>query len=383
MARPSAPAHGVGGRFFLFTATTTRRLDPRAHPRERKLVVAAHRCLGNDARRAFDAVDHAAQPADRASIVAAHERHASIVVEPSGHHLGTARRRLHRMERKRLRDSISYGTISHLDVEVRVNISSTQDAIPDAADGVGLVRTEMMFTGRLTAPSESEQLAALLLVAAKARGRPIIVRLFDAGADKPVPWLGGGNGPSRGIRRLRAYPEVFTTQLRALARAREHADISVLRPFVRTAEDVNAVRECAASTLRVGAMIESPDGVEAAESIVSAADFISIGTNDLTATALGLERTANVPRSHPQVLALVRRVIGAAHARGRRAAICGEMAGDERGAQMAVGVGADVLSVACARLATIRRALSGTTAQSCRAQAKAWIEDRAARAMGR
>jgi phosphoenolpyruvate-protein kinase (PTS system EI component) len=231
-----------------------------------------------------------------------------------------------------------------------------------------------MFAGRRTAPSESEQLAALLVLGAKARGRPIVVRLFDAGGDKPVPWLGEPSDPSRGIGRLLKHPEVLATQLRALARARERADVRVLLPFVRAADEVKAVRRVAGPTLQIGAMIESPDAVDAVDAIASAADFVSIGTNDLTATTLGLDRGADAPSSHPRVLALVGRTIAAAHARGRKVAVCGEMAGDPQGARVAVGLGADALSVAPARLALVRRELGRAVLERCRAEALATID---------
>ena len=188
---------------------------------------------------------------------------------------------------------------------MRVNVASAHDDIPASADGVGLVRTELAFAGSTVMPSESEQLAALMRIAAKARGAPIVVRLFDAGGDKPLAWLGGDTGSSRGIARLLAHPHVLATQLRAIARAREHADVRVLLPFVRSADEVTAVRSLAASTLLLGAMIESPDGVEAIASIASVADFVSIGTNDLTAETLGLTREFDLPMVDPRVLALV------------------------------------------------------------------------------
>lgn len=302
-------------------------------------------------------------------IVDASDTDASVCFDPDDASLAAASRRLE--SSGRLREDAACEPLDHLGVELRVNVASPHDEIAADADGIGLVRTEMMFAGHLTAPGESEQLAALLLLGARARGRPIVVRLFDAGADKPLAWLGGASDPSRGIGRLLAHPEILATQLRALARAKGHADVRVLLPFVRTAVEVNAVRQLAAPHLRIGAMIESPDAVEAIASIASASDFVSIGTNDLTATTLGLERTADTPKEHPRVLALVRSVIVAAHARGLRTSICGEMAAEENGARLAVGLGADVLSVAPARFSTVRGALSRATLEICRAEANA------------
>ena len=302
-------------------------------------------------------------------VVDASERGARIWVDPADSAIAAARRRLAAEERERLPQARE--PLDHLGIALRVNVASARDPIPPSADGVGLVRTEMMFLERSTMPGEDEQLAALLRVASKARGAPIVVRLFDAGGDKPVAWLGGETGSSRGIARLLSYPRALKTQLRALARARERAEIRVLLPFVRSPDDVNTVRRLAASTLSLGAMIESPDAVESIASIALAADFISIGTNDLTATSLGLERTRSLPLADPRVPALVRRTIAGAHAAGREVTICGEMAGDERGARIAVGLGADAISVAPASVAVLRAALARTTSAACVADAEA------------
>ncbi len=273
-----------------------------------------------------------------------------------------------RRERQRL-DSLERASLDHLGIALRVNVSSAHDDIPPAAEGVGLVRTELMFAGSEGAPSEEQQVAALRRIAEKARGAPVVVRLFDAGGDKPLAWLGGQSGSTRGIARLLSYRDVLETQLRAIARAREHGDIRMLLPHVRSRDEVDAVRALASSSLPLGAMIESPDAVEHAAEIASAADFVSIGTNDLTASALDLDRSVTLPEADPRVLSLVRRAIEVAHAHGRQVTICGEMAGTERGACIAVALGADAISVAPARAGALRAALSRTTLEACRAAA--------------
>jgi phosphoenolpyruvate-protein kinase (PTS system EI component) len=302
---------------------------------------------------------------------------ARVWVAPDEEFLATSRRRHETNVRDRL--GTPQTSLDHLGVQLRVNVASPYDDVPVSASGIGLVRTEMMFAGRLTAPSESEQLAALLLIAAKARGGPVVTRLFDAGGDKPLAWLGSATDPSRGIGRLLKHPQVLATQLRALARAREHADVRVLLPFVRSADEVNAVRDRASSTLALGAMVESPDAVETIDAVASVADFVSIGTNDMTATALGLDRTTQAPLADPRVLELVRRAIAGAHARGRKVTICGEMAGDERGARIAIGLGADALSVAPSRFGAVHAALGRATTDSCRAVAQTALEPGAPR----
>ena len=297
---------------------------------------------------------------------------ARISVEPGDAALEAAKRRRESTDQELLR--VTRDSLAHLGIALEVNVASAHDDIPASADGVGLVRTEMMFSGSPVPPREDDQLAALLRVASKAHGAPVVVRLFDAGGDKPVSWLGGEKGSSRGIARLLAYPRILATQLRALERARERADVRALLPFVRSPDEVKAVREGLSGTVPLGAMVESPDAVQSIDSIVAVADFISIGTNDLTATAVGAGRTTGLPLADPRMLVLVHRAIAAAHAAGREATICGEMAGDERGARIAVGLGADAISVAPARAAIVRRALARTTLDALRSEARGAME---------
>ena len=301
-------------------------------------------------------------------IVDATEPAARFTVEPSQSELEAAQDRMKAAVGERQGGACV--PLEHLGIALRVNVGSAHDEIPACADGVGLVRTEMTFAGSAAPPSEDEQLAALMRIAIRARGAPIIVRLFDAGGDKPIAWLGGGGGTSRGIARLLEHPEVLMTQLRALARARQRADVRVLLPFVESAAELRTVRTLADSALPVGAMIESPKGVLAIAEISAAADFVSIGTNDLTAEALGLRRTDGMPLLEPRVLALVQRTIAGAHAAGRKVTICGELAADERGARVATGLGADVLSVAPVHVSRVRALLAAATIQSCLGEAQ-------------
>lgn len=307
-------------------------------------------------------------------VVEVSENDARIRVEPGDDFVEEVQRRVEAEARERVAER---EPLEHLGIALRVNVASAHDDIPAAADGIGLVRTEMMFAGGAAPPGEDEQVAALLRIAAKARGAPVVVRLFDAGGDKPLAWLGGEAGSARGIERLLAYPEALDAQLRALARARERADVRVLLPFAESAGQVQEVRRCASRGLPVGAMIETPRAVELVEAIAAAADFLSIGTNDLTATVLGVERTGSLPATDARVLSLVQRTIDAAHSAGREATICGEMAGDERGARLAVGLGADAISVAPARAPLVRRVLAQTSREACVAEAKAALAEAA------
>ncbi|HZU83958.1 MAG TPA: HPr family phosphocarrier protein [Polyangiaceae bacterium] len=261
------------------------------------------------------------------------------------------------------------GVASRLGVELLVNVDTLRDRVPPSAQGVGLLRTELLFAARAGAPSEEEQYASLLAVARAAHGRTVTVRLFDAGGDKPLPWLPARAG-ERGVALLLANADVLEAQLRAVARAAATAPMRALLPMCRSAADVRDIRARAPS-LQVGAMIETPEAARDAAAIVEAADFVCLGTNDLAALVLGVGRADASRALDRRVLALVSDAIGAAHARGRRVTVCGEIAADPPGARVFVGLGVDALSVATSRFAELARGLSNATREECRAAAAA------------
>ncbi len=264
-----------------------------------------------------------------------------------------------------------------LGVALLVNVGSLHDRMPAGVAGVGLLRTELLFAGRGSAPSEKDQVAALLAVARAARGKIVTARLWDGGGDKPLAWLPSEDPNARGAALLFSHPAVLETQLAAIARAAERAPIRALIPMTNGAADVDRVRSGlarrggAASRIQVGAMIETPEAVRDVAAIAGAADFVCIGTNDLAALVLGVDRTGAEQALDPTVLALVGRIVEGAHACAPRKSvtICGEIAADPRGARIFVGLGVDALSVAPARLGEAARSLEGATLEECRALA--------------
>jgi phosphoenolpyruvate-protein kinase (PTS system EI component) len=251
---------------------------------------------------------------------------------------------------------------------VRVNVGSVHDAVPKGADGIGLVRTELFFSGRTHPPSVEDQLSALLLVAGKAGRAPVVARLFDAGGDKPMRWLAppANADEARGFDLLRRHRDILGAQIAAFARAKERADIRLLIPLVHSAEEVAWVRSMAPRGLPIGAMIESPDAAAAAGEIAEAADFVCIGTNDLAAFVRGEDRArAAAATFDPRVLSMVSSVVRAAHAHGRSVTVCGEMAGDPEAAAVLVGLGVDAISVTPSRWSSVKRALFSATSGSC------------------
>jgi phosphocarrier protein FPr/phosphocarrier protein len=255
-----------------------------------------------------------------------------------------------------------------------VNIGTVHDYVPAGSDGVGLVRTELLHAPRARVPTLDEELAILALVAGKVGSGQVVVRLFDGGGDKPIAWLPApADAPgARGIELLFRHPDVLRTQVTAIARAGKAADVRLLIPLVGQPGDVERVRALAPAGLRIGAMIETPAAVRAARAIAEAADFVCIGTNDLTALVRGEDRaTAAAAPLDAGVLALVADVVDAAHRAGRAVTVCGEMAGEPDGALILVGLGVDAISVAPSRLAIVRSALAAASPESSRAAARA------------
>jgi phosphotransferase system HPr (HPr) family protein len=261
---------------------------------------------------------------------------------------------------------------------VRVNVGSVHDAVPKGTEGIGLVRTELFFSGRGRAPSAEDQLAMLALVAGKAVGAPVVTRLFDAGGDKPIRWLAPPQDApdARGFDLLRRYPDVLAAQIGAVARAAVRADVRLLIPLAHGAADVDRVRSMAPKTLPVGAMIESPAAVEAADEIARAADFVCIGTNDLAAFVRGEDRArAMAAPLDSRVLAMVSAVVEAAHRHERSVTVCGEVAGDPDAALVLVGLGVDAISVAPSRFAAVKTALLAADAGTCAELARRAIRE--------
>lgn len=317
--------------------------------------------------------------------------------ERSARHAQSARRRLAesarasaeaglRVECARTRDGQS--------LELAANVSSAAEVAPAMAAGasaIGLFRTEMLYLGRAEPPSEEEQLAAFREALRAARGAPVVVRSFDLGGDKQLPFLGlprEGNPylGRRGLRLYAAHVELIEAQLRALLRAALEGETWLLVPFVASAADLGAMRErvraasrtlqargvAHARELRLGAMIELPCAAFDVQRIAAAADFLSIGTNDLAQYVFAAERgnaavAALADPLQPVFLRLLQQIAQAARAQQRWIGLCGELAGELASLPLLVGLGFDELSCAAPAIPALRRALGELDASACRA----------------
>ncbi|MCW2877036.1 MAG: phosphoenolpyruvate-protein phosphotransferase [Sphaerisporangium sp.] len=270
-------------------------------------------------------------------------------------------------------------------VALLANVGGPRDlaaALEYGAEGVGLYRTEFLFFDREQAPSDEEQEAAYREVLAAFPGAPVVVRVLDAGADKPLGFLpptGDEPNPAlgeRGLRILRIFPDVMMGQLRALARAAEgtSARLQVMAPMVASAEEAGwfagACR--AAGITSAGIMIEIPAAALRAADLAPAVDFFSIGTNDLAQYVFAADREvgALTPYQDPWQPVLLDLVATAASA-GVPCGVCGEAASDPALACVLAGLGVTSLSMGAPALPWVRATLARHTLDQCRAAAAA------------
>ncbi len=257
--------------------------------------------------------------------------------------------------------------LERLGIQILLNIGSLHEHVPVGSDGIGLVRTELVFGGHRTAPAEAEQFGTLRAIAARAGAAPVVVRLFDAGGDKALPWLPAPAGSgARGVELLRMHPAILDAQIRAIERAGERADLRILLPMVRCAQDVEWIRARTRRKLPIGAMVETLDAVDAIDPIAAAADFVCIGTNDLSAEVTGQSREESALLVDGRMMRLIERVVTGARIHARKVSVCGELAGDPHCVRILIGLGIDAISVATTRFARVKWSLRDLALDECR-----------------
>ncbi|HEY0832064.1 MAG TPA: putative PEP-binding protein [Candidatus Dormibacteraeota bacterium] len=249
-------------------------------------------------------------------------------------------------------------------ITVLANAASVAEVIEageQGAEGVGLLRTELGFLDAHAWPSFERQVAFLTPILARLEGQVATVRLLDFGGDKTPPFLQGATG--RGIELLLESPAQLTNQLAAILVAGGKTRLRIVIPMVTSPLQVSAVREAVQAVLdgrpgpQVGSMIETPEAAQRAGEIARVSDFLSLGTNDLTQLVLGLDReqSKSAPVTDIGVLRLIDATIRAGHAAGIPVDVCGEAASDAIALPIMIGLGADELSVAAARVGEVRQ----------------------------
>jgi len=271
------------------------------------------------------------------------------------------------------------GTIIPLWVNTGI-AADVQRARDFGAEGVGLYRTEVSFLLRDRFPSEEEQRQLYREQLEAFHPAPVTMRTLDIGGDKALPYFPiEESNPFlgwRGIRVTLDHPEIFLTQVRAMLRANEGlGNLRILLPMVSAIDELRASRElilrcheevvsegCTAACPPIGVMIEVPAAVYLSDSLAEEADFLSVGSNDLTQYLLAVDRgnarVADLYQAfHPAVLAALAHIVKAAHAQDKTVSICGELAGDPRAAPLLVAMGFDQLSMNAGSLSVIKRVL--------------------------
>jgi phosphocarrier protein FPr len=260
-------------------------------------------------------------------------------------------------------------------VEVFANIgdsAGTPAAVEQGAEGIGLLRTELLFMAHSSAPDEATQEAEYRRVLDDLQGRPLVVRTLDVGGDKPLPYwpIDKEENPFLGVRGIRLTlqrPDVMESQLRALLRAADSRPLRIMFPMVGTVEEWRQARdmterlrlEIPVADLQLGIMIEVPSAALLAPVLAKEVDFFSVGTNDLTQYTLAIDRghptlSAQADGLHPAVLQLIDITVRAAHAHGKWVGVCGELAADPVAVPILVGLGVDELSVSARSIGEVK-----------------------------
>jgi phosphoenolpyruvate-protein kinase (PTS system EI component) len=264
-------------------------------------------------------------------------------------------------------------------VTLLCNVASaaeTRLGLSGGAAGVGLLRTEIAFTGACGWPSEAEHLAQLTPVLDQLHHRPAVVRLLDFSGDKVPGFLNDQDG----LTALLGEPTALKDQLTAILQAGRPTRLAVLVPMVRSLDEVARVRAAlAAAAADVGAgppelgiMVEVAATAAAAATFAPAVDFFSIGTNDLTSQVLGLDRADPGTRpslaADPRVLAVISQVVRAADSAGVKVSVCGDAAADPLVLPLLIGLGIRTLSVGAARVPQVARWIGETDSRAAAAR---------------
>ncbi|AUH53351.1 phosphoenolpyruvate--protein phosphotransferase [Chromobacterium sp. ATCC 53434] len=283
-------------------------------------------------------------------------------------------------------------TLDGAAIEVAVNIANADDAregVAHGADAVGLLRTEFLFIDRREAPTEDEQTEAYQAVLDALDGRNAIIRTLDIGGDKDVPYLQLPPEPNpalglRGIRTGFAYPDMLDAQLRALLRVKPLSRLRILVPMIADVGELIRLRgriEALAGEMglaerpQLGVMIEVPSAALLADQLAKHADFLSIGSNDLTQYTLAMDRcnaalAARIDALHPGLLRLIAIAVDGASKHGKWVGVCGAMASDPQAVPVLIGLGVAELSVSPRLVPEVKNLVRGLSLQQCRGEAE-------------
>ncbi|MFF2018358.1 phosphoenolpyruvate--protein phosphotransferase [Paenibacillus sp. NPDC058177] len=295
-----------------------------------------------------------------------------------------------KLEWKRLLHEPSVTADGH-GVELAANIGSLSDVegvLANGGEAVGLFRTEFLYMGRDTMPSENEQYHVYKTILEKMEDKPVVVRTLDIGGDKELPYLQLPKemNPFLGLRAIRLCldrQDIFRTQLRALLRASVSGKLRIMFPMIATLDEFRQAKDIlleekdalvregipVAEDIELGIMVEIPSTAVLANLFAMEVDFFSIGTNDLIQYTLAVDRMNEgvsylYQPYNPSILRLIKMVIDAAHAEGKWVGMCGEMAGDAIAIPLLLGLGLDEFSMSASSILPAKSQLTKLSFQS-------------------
>jgi len=275
-------------------------------------------------------------------------------------------------------------------IDISLNVANIEEVNTTAqyTDSAGLFRTEFLFMGRSTLPSEEEQFSVYRKVLECFGQRPVILRTLDIGGDKQLssmelpreenPFLG-----NRALRLCFTYPAIFKTQLRAALRASVYGKLWLMLPMAGSIEDIRKAKKLIAAAktelekqgticgdVKVGIMIEIPSIALIADHAAKEVDFASIGSNDLCQYLCAADRMNSAVESyyqsyHPAMFKLIKETVTAFNKAGKPISICGELGGDTLALPVLIGIGMRKISMGASSIAAVKRAISSLDIKKC------------------
>lgn len=293
-----------------------------------------------------------------------------LIINPKSEKIHAAKQKEHKQRRsqnEQLKEA-SKKAVSRDGKKIKVvaNIASLEDAEKVnqfGGEGVGLLRTEFLFQNRSVPPTEEEQYRIYRDIVLSQGSKPVIIRTFDAGSDKPVKFLHREQeiNPAlgqRGIRLRNDFEDIFKTQIRAVLRTAEIGHVGIMFPMITTIEEwkeINSLmqgicRELEVESVDKGIMVEVPAAALNSHAFAGEVDFFSIGTNDLAQYTLAMDRmnpklAPQLKDFDPSIFRLISETVNNAHKAGKWVGVCGEIASNPKAIPILIGLGVDELSV--------------------------------------
>jgi phosphoenolpyruvate-protein phosphotransferase (PTS system enzyme I) len=273
-------------------------------------------------------------------------------------------------------------------ISLLANIAKPEDldqVFDKGGEGVGLLRTELLFMGRNSFPTEEEQFGFYKKIALKSGGKPVTVRTLDIGGDKQLPYFGlpAEQNPFLGYRAIRICldrQDLFITQLKAILRASAFGNFKIMFPMISNIQELRLAKsilvraknellqeqKAFTENIETGIMIEIPSAAITADLLAKEVDFFSIGTNDLCQYTLAVDRMNEKVKDlydpfHPGLLRLISYVIEQGHKNKIPVALCGELASDPMATRLLLGMGLKEFSMSATSIPFIKNSINNTS----------------------